>query len=200
MKLLEIERRMEMRTKSGMWLLSAAVMLGLSGLAGCGGDKGSDYRTFDKGKDTSHDAEHGHAHTHDHGHEQGPHKGELIELGEEEFHAEVVFDEEGDKVTLYFLGPDAKAAVAIEAKEISLEMPGKDAAVTHALTAAPQDGEGDGKSSRFEIKGGELIEAFHKAPKSVGKFKVSIGGKEFEGQIKHEHDHDAHDHKHEEKK
>ena len=187
-----------MRTQTGMWLLSAAVMLGLSGLAGCGGDKGGDYRTFDKGKDAAPDAEHGHAHTHDHGHEQGPHKGELIELGEEEFHAEVVFDEASDKVVLYLLGPDAKAAVAIEAKELSLEMPGKDAPVTHALAAAPQDGDGEGKSSRFEINSKELIEAFHQDPKTVGKFKVSIGGKEFNGEIKHSHD--DHDHKHEEKK
>ncbi len=177
-------------------MLSAAVMLGLSGLAGCGNDKGGDYRTFDKAKDTAHDAEHGHAHTHDHGHEQGPHKGELIELGEEEFHAEVVFDEEGNKVTLYLLGADAKTAVPIEAKELSLEMPGKDAPVTHTLAAAPQDGDGEGKSSRFEIKGEDLIEAFHHDPKAVGKFKVTLGGKEFTGEIKHSHDHDhAHDDK-----
>ncbi len=183
-----------MRTQTGFWLLSAAVMLGLSGLAGCGGDKGGEYRTFDKGKDTAHDAEHGH--THDHGHGRGPHDGDLIELGEEEFHAEVVFDEAGNKVILYLLGADAKTAVAIEAKELSLEMPGKDAPVTHALTAGPPDA--DGKASRFEITSEELIEAFHHDPKAVGKFKVSIGGKEFEGAIKH--DHGDHDHKHEEKK
>lgn len=186
---------MEMRTHTGMWLLSAAVMLGLSGLAGCGGDKGDEYRTFDKGKDKAPDAEHGHAHSHDHGHEQGPHKGELIELGEEEFHAEVVFDEEAAKVSLYLLGPDAKTAVAIEAKELSLEMPGKDAPVTHALAAAPQEGDGEGKSSRFETKTADLFEAFHHNPKAAGKFKVTLGGKEFAGEIKHDHDHD-----HEEKK
>ncbi len=185
-----------MRTKSGMWLLSVAVMLGLSGLAGCGGDKGGEYRTFDKGKDTAHDAEHGHAHSHDHGHGQGPHDGDLIELGEEEFHVEVVIDEEKYKMTLYLLGADAKTAVAVEAKEIVLELPGKDAAVTHALAAGPADA--DGKATRFEITSEELIETFHKDPKTVGKFKISIGGKDFEGEIKH--DHGDHDHKHEEKK
>lgn len=183
-----------MRTHTGMWLLSAAVMLGLSGLAGCGGDKGGDYRTFNKDKDKAPDAEHGHAHSHDHGHEKGPHKGELIELGEEEFHVEVVFDEGADKISLYLLGPDAKTAVAIEANELSLEMPGKDGPVTHALAAAQQDSDGVGKSSRFEIKSAELFEAFHHDPKTVGKFKVSLGGKEFTGEIKHEHDH-AHEEK-----
>lgn len=176
-----------MRTKTAMWMLSATVMLGLSGLAGCGGGNDSDFRKFDKAKDAAHDAEHGHAHSHDHGHGHGPHEGELIELGEEEFHAEVVFDEEGHKVSLYLLGADAKTAVAIDAKEIPLEMPGKEAPVTHALAAAPQDGDGEGKSSRFEIKSEELVETFHDNPKTVGKFKVSINGKEFSGSIKHEH-------------
>ena len=45
---------MEMRTHTGMWLLSAAVMLGLSGLVGCSGDKGNEYRAFDKDKDKAH--------------------------------------------------------------------------------------------------------------------------------------------------
>ena len=185
-----------MRTQTGMWLLSAAVMLGLSGLAGCGEDKGGEFRAFDKGKDTAPDAEHGHAHTHDHGHGHGPHDGDLIELGAEEFHAEVVFDEEKNKVTLYLLGADAKTAVSIEAKELSLELPGKDAPVAYALTAGPLDT--DGKASHFEITSEALFEAFHHDPKTVGKFKVSIGGKEFVGEIKHSHD--DHDHKHEEKK
>jgi hypothetical protein len=186
---------MEMRTHTGMWLLSAAVMLGLSGLAGCGGDKGNEYRAFDKDKDKAPDAEHGHAHSHDHGHEQGPHKGELIELGEEEFHVEVVFDEESEKISLYLLGPDAKTAVAIEAKELSLELPVKGAAMTHALAAAPQEGDGEGKSSRFETKSADTFEVFHDDPKTVGKFTVTLGGKEFTGQIKHDHEHG-----HEEKK
>ena len=178
-----------MQTKTGMWLLSAAVMLGLSGLAGCGGDKGGDYRTFDKAKDAAHDAEHGHTHSHDHGHEQGPHKGELIELGDEEFHAEVVFDEANNKVTLYLLGPDAKTAVPVEAKELSLELPGKDAPIGYGLTAGPLEGDGEGKSSRFEITSEALFEAFHHDPKTVGKFKVTLGGKEFTGEIKHSHEH-----------
>src|SRR5690349_7579690 len=102
---------MEMRTQTGMWLLSAAMMLWLSGLPGCSGEKGSEYHSFDKNKDAAPDAERGHAHSHDHGDGHGPHEGDLIELGEEEFHAEVVFDEESDKVILYLLGSDAKTAV-----------------------------------------------------------------------------------------
>lgn len=182
----------------GMWLLSSVVLVGLSG---CGGQPGGDYRTFDKNKDTSHDAEHGQVHAHDHDHGHGPHDGALIELGEEEFHAEVVFDEDKGKVVLYILGPDAKAAVPIEAKELSLEMPGKDAPVAHVLAAAPQETDGEGKSSRFEITNKDLIEVFHHDPKTVGKFKVSISGKDFNGEIKHDHEGHSHDeHKHDEHK
>jgi hypothetical protein len=123
----------------------------------------------------------------------------LIELGEEEYHAEVVFDEAHHKVVLYFLDGHVKAAVPIEAKELTVELPGKDAPVTHTLAAAPQEGDGDGKSSRFEITSDELIDAFHNDPKTVGKFKVTIGGKEFKGEIKHSHDEHGHDeHKHDE--
>ena len=172
-----------MRTHTGMWLLSAAVMLGLSSLAGCGGDQGNEYRAFDKEKDKAPDAEQGTAHSHDH----GPHNGELIELGEEEYHAEVVFDEESEKIIVFLLGPDAKKAVAIDAKELSVEMPGKDAPTAHALVATPQEGDEEGKSSRFETKNADLFDAFHHNSKAVGKFKVSLGGKEFSGEIKHVH-------------
>ena len=185
------ERQIVMRTKLGVGMLSAAVLIGLCGLGGCGGKPSGDFRTFDAKTDTSPDAEHGHAHDHEHGHGHGPHDGDLVELGDEEYHAEVVFDEESHKVILFLLGADAKSAVSVEAKELSLEMPGPDTPVTHTLAAAPQDGDGEGKSSRFEITSEELIEAFHHDPKAVGKFQVSIGGKEFPGEIKHDHDHDA---------
>ena len=173
-------------------MLSAAVLIVLCGLGGCGGKPSGDFRTFDAKKDTSPDAEHGNAHDHEHGDSHGPHGGDLIELGDEEYHAEVMFDEESHKVILFLLGADAKSAVSVEAKELALEMTGQDAPVTHALAAAPQEGDGDGKSSRFEITSEDLIEAFHHDPKTVGKFQVSIGGKEFTGKIKHAHD-DDHD-------
>ncbi len=169
-----------MRTKLGVWILSAAVLIGLSG---CSGESGGDYRTFDKNKDKAPDAEHGHAH----GHEHGPHGGELIELGEEEYHAEVVFDEDSDKVTLYFFGGDAKSAVAIEAKELTLILSTKNKPQTYTLAAVAQDADGDGKSSRFEITSEELIDAYDEQEGLVGKFTVKIGGKSFTGDVKHSH-------------
>ncbi len=168
-----------MRSKAGLWVLSATVMFGLSG---CGGDQKGELRTFDKVKDAAPEAEHGHK-----GHEHGPHDGELVELGNEEFHAEVAFDEENHKIVLYILGPDAKANVAIEAQELTLEIPGKDSPTAHLMAAAPQEGDGEGKSSRFEIKSQEVFNTFHDDPKTVGKVKLTIAGKEFTAEVKHVH-------------
>ena len=186
-----------MRSFWGIMLLSVSVCVSLSG---CSGGSDGETRTFDPKKDTSHDAEHGHVHGHEHGHGHGPNGGDLIELGEEEFHAEALFDEDHHKVVLFILDGEAKKAVPIEAKEIVVELPGKDAAVTYTLAAVPQEGDAERTSSRFELASEALIEAFHDAPKTVGKFKVTINGKEFTGDLKHDHDDHGHEHKHDEKK
>ena len=53
-------------------------------------------------------------------------------------------------------------------------------------------------SSRFELASEALFDAFHDNPKTVGKFTVTISGKEFTGDLKHVHG--GHEHKHDEKK
>src|SRR5437667_11136252 len=47
-----------------------------------------------------------HDHEHDHAH-HGPHHGHLMEIGQEEYHAEWTHDESG-KIPIYNLGSDAK--------------------------------------------------------------------------------------------
>ncbi len=61
-------------------------------------------------------AEHAHAHVH------GPHDGELIELGDEEYHAELIHDDEAGKVTIYILDGAHEKAVPIEAGTITIKM------------------------------------------------------------------------------
>lgn len=172
-----------MLANCGRWSWAVAVLLGLIGLAGCGGEQGGEFRTFDPNKDKAPDAEHGHAHEH------GPHDGELVELGEEEYHAEFVFDHDHAKISLYLLGADAKTPVPIDAKEIALDASGMKGPKTYALAAVPLDGEAEGKSSRFESAEEELVDLFSHDAKTVGKFKVTIEGKEFSGEVRNAHAH-----------
>ena len=56
-----------------------------------------------------------------HGHpSEGPHNGTLVELGNEEFHVEIVHDAES--VTVYVLDAAAKVAVPIDAADISINL------------------------------------------------------------------------------
>ena len=58
---------------------------------------------------------------HDHPAE-GPHKGHLIELGNEEFHAELTHDDATKTVTIYLLGADAKTAAMSADPELALNL------------------------------------------------------------------------------
>ncbi len=121
---------------------------------------------------------------------KGPHKGSLIELGEEEYHAEIVHDEEMGRVTVYLLGSDAKSVVATEAKDVVVNAKVKGKAVQMKLKAAPQKGDKAGTSSRFVSTSEELMKLLddHDVKPIL---RVSIGGKTFNGKIEHDHDHDA---------
>ena len=132
---------------------------------------------------------------HDHEHAtQGPHKGALIELGEEEYHGEIVLDEKTHLVTVYVLGSNAKDAVAIESTEVVINLKHGDKPEQFKLKAAPQTTDPKGKSSRFSLKDEELIEDLHHAQ---AQLRVKITGKSFIGKITlgdHDHDHADHDH------
>ncbi len=120
---------------------------------------------------------------------EGPHHGDLVELGNEDFHAEVVHGE-GGSVSVYILDSAAKAAVPIDATELTINITHDGNAEQFKLLADREDPEG--KSSHFSIKDEELAKDLddHDA---AAKLVVMIDGKSFSGKI--EHDHDA-DHKH----
>ncbi|MDA0832060.1 MAG: hypothetical protein O2955_02960 [Planctomycetota bacterium] len=176
-------------------LLTASLMF-----AGCGGDKESEYRELSsddlKIEETKIKEV---AHHHDHDHEHGPNGGHLIELGEEEYHAEVVFDENSRKITVYILGADAKSAVPIAGDAIEFELEEGDDEIELAIAAAPLDGEPEGQSSRFEIAGDVVPEKIKSEEDLEGHFHITIAGKEFMGELHHDdhgHDHGDHDHDH----
>lgn len=132
---------------------------------------------------------------HEHEHEHGPHDGHVIELGDEEYHAELVFDGASRKITIYVLDAALKNAVAIEQSEISLNLTVDGKPVQLKLAAAPQEGEADGKSSRFELAGEQLPEAIHDEEDIAGRLNLDIAGKPYVGEISHDHDHE-HEHEH----
>ena len=132
---------------------------------------------------------------HDHA-EKGPHGGPLIELGDEEYHAELLLAEKEGVVTIHVLDSKAKSAVAIEAKEILINLKHGKKPVQFRLKASASEGDPEGKSSKFVLKNPELIEDLHHKETSA-QLRLSIEGKSYSGKILLE---DDHDHNHGEKK
>jgi hypothetical protein len=123
-----------------------------------------------------------------HDHEHGPHSGHLVELGEEEYHAEAVFDPKAAKVTIYILDSTAKKPVPIDSKEVSLKLTIDGKSEAFKLPAVPDSGDPKDKSSRFELAGDADIKAHIKDEEDLkGAVSVKIGDKTFTGDIKHEH-------------
>ena len=128
---------------------------------------------------------------HDHSHEHGPHDGHIIELGDH--HAELVFDEATRKITVYILDAEAKNAVPIDQREITLNLMADAGPTQLKLKAVPQEGEAEGMSSRFELAGDQLPEEVEAEDDIEGRIAAKIGGEDVSGEISHE----GHDHEHE---
>ncbi|GAB4137570.1 MAG: hypothetical protein Tsb009_05210 [Planctomycetaceae bacterium] len=166
-------------------LLITALILFSSGLTGCG-KKSED--TDKSGKSASHnDNKHSHP-------SKGPHKGTLIELGDDEYHAEIVFDEKNETTTIYILDSSAKKPVPIDATEVIINLKHKGKPEQFKLPAVPDQKDPKGKSSRFQLKDGDLIHDIEEHDDAEPKLTVKISGKGYTGEI--EHDHEKGDHKH----
>ena len=122
---------------------------------------------------------------------EGPHHGTLIELGNEEYHAELVHDEQS--VTIYLLDGSATKATPIDAAEVTINLVHDDKPEQFKLAANPDANDPVGKSSRFILQSAELVEELEH-DHGAEKLSVLIGGKAYRGEI--HHDHAGHDHKH----
>lgn len=123
---------------------------------------------------------------------EGPHHGSLIELGDEEYHAEFVHDEEKGTVTIYILDSTAKKSVPVEAKALTVNVSAGGKAKQFELAASPMQGEAGGKSSRFTSSEEALGEAIDQEG-AEAKLLVTVNGTKYTGAIGH-HDHDEHEH------
>lgn len=176
------------RSRIAFPIYSGCIVLSMICLSGCGGGSTPTARTSESG------AHGGHDHSHDHPTE-GPHHGHLIELGNEEFHGELLHDDDGN-LTIYILDSSAKKTVPIEATEVTVNLSHAGEASQHKLAASATEGDPEGMSSRFQIQDKKLVDALD-AEGSTAQLVVTINGKQFIGKIDHSHDHHhGHDHDH----
>lgn len=129
----------------------------------------------------------GHA-EHDHPTE-GPHGGELIELGNEEYHAELLHENEA---IVYLLDGSAKAAAPSDAAEVTLNFSHDGKAEQFRLAASRDANDPEGKSSRFTSNDAELLKELQEGHAEVA-LVVTIGGKQYRGNLEHEHGEEGHD-------
>ena len=166
--------------------LSLAVMMVII-VAGCSNDSstgpetGSPPNTMD-----SHDDHAGHAHP-----TEGPHHGELIELGNEEYHAEQLHDDKS--ITIYILNGAADQQVPINASEIMINTKHNGQPEQFTLAATPDQDDPAGMSSRFVSNNADLA-AHIDEEGAAHRLVLSINGKSYRGEIAHDHSHEGHNH------
>jgi len=129
-------------------------------------------------------------HAHEHPTER-PHHGDLIELGKEEYHVELLHEK--SVITIYVLDAAAKAPVAIEAKTIVINVKHEGKPEQFELAASPDSGDAEGTSSRFTIDNAELAEHLEHTD-AEACLNVTINGTPYNASLAHSHE--AHDHKH----
>jgi hypothetical protein len=175
------------------------VVLGIAVIVGCTDQRSPDGPAAkrDAAKDSAKSAADSHAHDHDCDHvEKGPHGGQVFELGGD-YHAELVHDEASHRVQIFLLDAAVRDGVAIGEKQIVINAVVAGKPATFELAAAPLDGEGDGRSSRFESNDQALFHAVVEDHDSKSRLRVNIDGKQYVAEIAacEEHDHAGeHDH------
>ena len=125
---------------------------------------------------------------------KGLHGGQLIELGEHEYHGELVHDDETGAVTIWLLDADLAALVPIPDEKIVMNVRHDGDGRQFDLAAKPEESDPDGTSSRFHIDDKELGDHLHHDDDEI-HLVVTIEGKQFRGIVVHDHDHEG-EHKH----
>jgi hypothetical protein len=127
----------------------------------------------------------GTAAVHDHP-TKGPHGGSLIELGNEEYHVEMLHDDASGTVTFFVLDGSAKKAVPIEATEVLVNLKHDGKPEQFKVPAKTDAGE-TAKSSRFVAADKELAEDLDREGADA-ELVLTIDGKQFRGKIAHDHE------------
>lgn len=159
-------------------------------LAGCsGGGSQSDSSDDANQADTAAHGESAHDHSSHAAHpEHGPHEGELIELGNEAFHAEM--KHENDRLAIYVLDSTATQSVPIDAAMLTISLKLDGNVKSFDLPASPDEGDPENQSSRFLSADTTLHEWLDGG--AEGALTLEIAGKSYTGNVAH--DHSGHDH------
>ncbi|GIX03243.1 MAG: hypothetical protein KatS3mg113_0249 [Planctomycetaceae bacterium] len=116
---------------------------------------------------------------HHHGtHELGPHGGYLIELGQEEFHAELILDGSKNTLRVYLLGPDKHVVVNTSAQEVLIHLEEGD-----SLRLTPAETATDGQASVFELNDEKMVQAILHDGFLHGSLTVKIGEHAYQGTL-----------------
>ncbi|MGD9856843.1 MAG: hypothetical protein AB7U20_17990 [Planctomycetaceae bacterium] len=127
---------------------------------------------------------------------KGPRGGVLVELGNEELHAELLHDDETGTVTVFMLDNEARRYVQVTAAELVIQIRHERQAQQFRLKAKPQKGDRAGLTSCFAIRDPRLVELLDDHH-TEARMAIKIGERSFVGRIAHVHDHehgDAHAH------
>jgi hypothetical protein len=161
-------------------MFRSALCLSVLAFYGCTSDTGQYKELTEKDAKETKPVE-----AHEHEHEHGPHEGHIVELGA--YHGEIVL--EGDrKLTLYILDGDVKNAVPLAGATAQANLKIGEEAKAVPLAALPQDGETDGKSSRYQ-SAEALPESVKDIEAVVGEISLTVDGKPTIGKIEHHHEH-----------
>ena len=172
------------KTWLAIWLTAGLIIWG----AGCNGTQPAT-DSAPAGDEHGHE---GHDHAHDHSHAHGLHGGHIIEIGEEEYHAEWTHDESG-KVTVYILDAELKKEVPIDAEEITIDTVVAGQTNSFQLLAVDRSAGETPKASKFEVVDQKLLGVLESLSEGVtATLKLTIDGKPFQAPITH----DDHGHKH----
>ena len=134
---------------------------------------------------------HDHSHAGDNHDHKGPHDGELLEIGEEEYHAELVISEKKNQIEVYLLDASAENAVQIDAPFLAVNTKFHGKPTQFKLKPVPQKDDKSGQSSCFSLTSVDLIHALHEK-NSDAKLAIKISKKSYVLKINHEHDHANH--------
>ena len=129
--------------------LFCSTLLCLSLLSGC--DQKSDSAKSNPPKADA--AKHDHAQEHEHEHPPGAHGGTIVPLGADSYHAEALLEADGT-LRLFMLGKDESRVQEIQVQSIKAFAKNEDSVDVKniELTAEPQAGDSEGKTSQFVAK------------------------------------------------